>query len=51
MRQQMVEPENTHRRGKDLCTAGLKFNKIWFNQKRKCVFISIYVVNQLSPNL
>ena len=32
-----VWPENTCTKGKDHSTAGLQFNKIGFDQRRKCV--------------
>ena len=31
----LVEDENTHRRGKDHCTDGLRINKNGFGQRRK----------------
>ena len=36
-------------RGNDHWMAGLQFNQIWFDQKRKYVVTSMYLVKQLSP--
>ena len=50
LREQLVNPENTHRWGNDHCTAGFQFNKTGLDQGRENFFCR-YVVKQLNPNL